>query len=39
MTSSYHDVMVTTSKVGNDVGIKKYDSSTVISILREKQDL
>ena len=30
MASSLHDVMVTTSKVSNDVGVK-YDNSTVMS--------
>ena len=33
MTSPYHDVMATTSKVSNDTDVKKYDSTTVISML------
>ena len=38
MTSTYHDVMVSRSKVNNDVGVKN-DSSTALSMLLGKQDL
>ena len=33
MTSAYHDVMVTTSKVRNDVGVKKLIVPQIINLI------